>query len=97
MPRILTDHETILRWAQACGVEPVCLESRPESDGVMPHLVMVGDEVARFGRRISWPAWFHLFDAQNLALLIEDAVCQPSPVHHVITRPPGEMHAPRGA
>jgi hypothetical protein len=97
MPRILTDHETILRWAHACGVEPMCAESRPDAQGVMLHLVSAGDRVERPGRRISWPAWFHLFDAQNLALVIEDAIRQPSPVHRVIKRPPTEMLAPAGA
>ena len=85
MSRLLTDHETIRRWADACGVQP---RRRVSDGGDDPGLQFspATDELAAV-ELVSWAAWFHLFDAHNLALEIDDAARQPSPANQVVKRP----------
>ena len=93
MPHVLTDHETIRRWAEARGVRPAVVSpDRPDrqDDVDLGDPPAAGRKRRRLGttsaRPVTWAEWFQHFDANDLALLIEDAARQPS--HLQQNRPP---------
>jgi hypothetical protein len=87
MPRILTDHETIRRWAEGCGVQPRCPEAMPGEEGPGLQLSPAEADISPAAQPVTWAAWFRLFDAHDLALVIDDASRQPSPFNQIVKRP----------
>jgi hypothetical protein len=91
MPHALTDHETIRRWAEARGVRPAAVvdPDHPDTGGVDIRLTQPGvnpDEADESLEPVTWAEWFRRFDANELALLIEDAARQPSTFNKLVRR-----------
>ena len=70
--RTLTDHDAIKSWAEERGGKPAMVSATAEEgDGV-------GVLRFDFGRddegleEIEWETWFETFDAQKLALIVQD-------------------------
>jgi hypothetical protein len=90
MPHVLTDHETIRRWAEARGARPARV--KPGRDATLSYtddpicLVIPGASPADAVERITWHEWFRKFDEHELALLIENAHRQPSTFNRLIKR-----------
>jgi hypothetical protein len=86
MPHALTDHETIRRWADACGIVPAVAADQPRADRDVEIRLASRDDAPEDGMRLSWAAWFQRFDAADLALLIDDASRQPSTFNRLVPR-----------
>ena len=74
MAHALTDHERIRQWTEARGGGPACVRGtgRAGDPGIL-RLDLPGGAGNESLQRISWDAWFRKFDAQQLALLVDDA------------------------
>ncbi|HYN06873.1 MAG TPA: hypothetical protein VES67_05750 [Vicinamibacterales bacterium] len=90
MAHVLTDHETIRRWAEARGARPARARK-----GRQARLTVTADDIwldipgtspAGAVEPISWHEWFCQFDAHELALLIENANRQPSTFNLLVKR-----------
>lgn len=91
MAHALTDHETIRRWAEARGVRPAAVVNpeAPDDDGLEIRLTQPDTspgETDESVEPVTWAEWFRHFDANDLALLIEDAARQPSPFNKLVPR-----------
>ena len=70
--RTLTDHDEIKSWAEERGGKPAMVSATAdEGDGVgVIRLDFGGDDEGLEG--ITWDTWFETFDAQSLALVVQD-------------------------
>lgn len=74
MAHALMDHERIRQWTEARGGLPACVRGtgRAGDPGIL-RLDLPGGAGNESLQHISWDAWFRKFDAQQLALLVDDA------------------------
>lgn len=68
MSETTTDHETIMKWADARGGEPAKVDT--DQEGGILRLAFGQDDDAL--TMISWDEWFEIFEAESLALVYED-------------------------
>lgn len=76
--RVTTDHEVILRWAEARGVKP----ARVVGTGAKWRRWLDSPDVPRHPRvpgttnleEISWDDWFRKFDESGLAFVYDEAI-----------------------
>lgn len=69
----LTDHNQIRRWAEQRDAAPACVRStRRRGDIGMIRLDFRGYSGAGSLEEISWEEWFHKFDENNLALIVQN-------------------------
>jgi hypothetical protein len=90
MPHVLTDHETIRRWAEARGAKPARVnpgrEARLSYTDDPICLQIPGASAEGVCELITWHEWFRKFDEHELALLIENAHRQPSTFNRLVKR-----------
>ena len=73
MAQVLIDHDRIREWAQARGGAPASVRGTGSSgDPGLLRIDLPGGAGNDSLQRISWDDWFRKFDAQQLALLIDD-------------------------
>jgi hypothetical protein len=71
--RTLTDHEEIMKWAEERNAKPSCvLGTGDEKDSGVLRLDFPGYSGEDSLQPISWDEWFHKFDENALALLVQD-------------------------
>jgi hypothetical protein len=71
--QVLTDHEEIRQWAEERRAKPTCVKGTGSGDNVgMIRLDFPGFTGADSLQPISWEEWFDQFEANNLALLVQD-------------------------
>jgi hypothetical protein len=71
--RPLIDHDDIREWAEARGAKPACVRrTGGKGDPGMIRLDFPGFSGARSLAPLRWDEWFKAFDANNLALLVQD-------------------------
>jgi hypothetical protein len=69
----LTAHREIRTWAEARGARPACVKGTGgKADTGMIRLDFPGFSGGESLQQISWPEWFRQFDANNLALLVQE-------------------------
>ena len=90
MSHVLTDHETIRRWAEARGAKPARVN--PGREATLSYtddpicLQIPGASADGVCELITWHEWFRKFDEHDLALLIENAHRQPSTFNRLVKR-----------
>lgn len=98
---VLTDHETIRRWAEARGARPASVKRVNGSDlgyaAAAICLDIPGASAKDAIEPITWHEWFRTFDEHDLALLIENASRQPSTFNKLVKRGSVEPSAPNPA
>lgn len=73
MAQVLIDHDRIRQWAEARGGAPASVRGTGSSgDPGLLRIDLPGGAGNDSLQRISWDDWFRKFDAQQLALLIDD-------------------------
>ena len=73
----LVDHGEIRRWAEKRNARPACVRGTGGSnDPGMIRLDFPGFSGARSLEHIDWDEWFRAFDANNLALLVQDTTAR---------------------
>ena len=73
MAQVLIDHDRIRQWAEARGGAPASVRGTgSSSDPGLLRIDLPGGAGNDSLQRISWDDWFRKFDAQQLALLIDD-------------------------
>jgi hypothetical protein len=73
----LTGHREIRAWAEARGARPACVKGTGgRNDPGMIRLDFPGFTGAKSLQEISWREWFSQFDANNLALLVQEQTRQ---------------------
>ena len=86
---VVSDHETIRRWAEARGMQPCRVDG---DDAAAQHVSVVirlhPAEAAKPPslRDVSWNEWFLAFDSADLVLMIEEAARQPSAIYRIVPR-----------
>jgi hypothetical protein len=71
--RVLTDHEDIRRWAEARHAQPARVKGTGgKRDPGLIRLDFPGFSGEGKLQPISWDEWFKAFDANNLALIVQD-------------------------
>ena len=96
----MTDHEEIRRWAEARGAKPACVRNTGRKGDVgMIRLDFPGFSGARSLQPISWDDWFKSFDANNLALLVQEKTArgQQSNFNKLVSRGAGSQSKAAGA
>ncbi len=69
----LTDHEAIREWAESRRARPACVTGTGGKDDVgMIRLDFPGYTGGDSLQEISWEEWFRQFDANGLALVVQD-------------------------
>ena len=69
----LTDHERIREWAEERKAKPACVKGTGgKNDPGMIRLDFPGFSGADSLEPISWEEWFRAFDANRLALLVQE-------------------------
>jgi len=69
----LTDHEAIRRWAESRKARPACVKGTGGRDDTgMIRLDFPGYSGEDSLQEISWDEWFSQFDANKLALIVQD-------------------------
>jgi hypothetical protein len=69
----LIDHDRIRQWAEERDARPACVKGTGgKNDTGMIRLDFPGFSGARSLQPISWTEWFRQFDANNLALLVQE-------------------------
>ena len=69
----LTDHDEIRKWAEARGAKPACVRGTGGKDDTgMIRLDFAGYSGGDSLQEISWEEWFEAFDANNLALVVQE-------------------------
>jgi hypothetical protein len=73
----LTDHEAIRRWAESRGARPACVTGTgDEHDVGMIRLDFPGYSGGDSLQPISWDQWFAQFDANGLALIVQEQTAE---------------------
>jgi hypothetical protein len=82
----LIDHDRIREWAEARGGAPASVRGTGRAgDPGLLRIDMAGGAGNESLQRISWDDWFRKFDAQQLALVIDDAD-RPSTFNKLVSR-----------
>jgi hypothetical protein len=69
----MTDHDQIRQWAEERGAQPASVKGTGgKGDTGMIRLDFPGFSGAKSLQKISWNEWFRQFDANNLALIVQD-------------------------
>jgi hypothetical protein len=69
----ITDHARIRQWAETRGAKPSCVRGTGgKADPGMIRLDFPGYSGGDSLQEISWDEWFKAFDANNLALLVQE-------------------------
>ena len=70
----LVDHEQIRQWAEERGAQPACVRGTGRKKGEigMIRLDFPGFSGEKSLQSISWDEWFEQFDANNLALVVQE-------------------------
>ena len=69
----MTDHEEIRRWAEERRAVPACVRGTGgDADTGMIRLDFPGYSGEESLQEISWDDWFEKFDANGLALIVQD-------------------------
>ena len=69
----VTDHQKIRQWAEARGAKPACVRGTGgKADTGMIRLDFPGYSGGDSLQEIGWDEWFKAFEANNLALLIQE-------------------------
>jgi hypothetical protein len=68
---VVTDHDTIRRWAEERGGQPASVKNTAE-DGAGVLRIDFDPEPAEGLELISWETFFEKFDAENLGFLHQD-------------------------
>jgi hypothetical protein len=80
--KTITDHDEIQRWTEQRGGKPACVRGTGGKHDVgmlrleFPDRAQSNDEGLR---PISWEDWFAAFDANGLALIVQDETAQGKP------------------
>jgi hypothetical protein len=73
----LTDHDAIRRWAESRGGRPACVTGTGDEDDVgMIRLDFPGFSGGDTLAPISWEQWFAQFDANGLALIVQETTAE---------------------
>jgi len=89
----LTDHDAIRRWAEERGGKPACVKGTGGKDDTgMIRLDFPGYSGEGKLQPISWDDWFKSFDANDLALLVQDETAdgQQSNFNKIVARATAE-------
>jgi hypothetical protein len=69
----LTEHDDIQRWAESRRAKPACVKGTGDRNDVgMIRLDFPGYSGEDSLQEISWDEWFEQFDANGLALLVQE-------------------------
>jgi hypothetical protein len=69
----LTDHDAIREWAESRGATPACVTGTGDEDDVgMIRLDFPGYSGGDVLQPITWEQWFAQFDANGLALVVQE-------------------------
>jgi hypothetical protein len=69
----LTDHDAIRAWAESRGARPACVTGTGDEDDVgMLRLDFPGYSGGDSLQAITWEQWFAQFDANGLALVVQE-------------------------
>jgi hypothetical protein len=80
--RTITDHDEIRQWAEARDARPACVKGTGgPGDAGMIRLDFPGYSGADSLQPISWDEWFTQFDANRLALLVQDTTASGEESH----------------
>jgi ferritin-like metal-binding protein YciE len=89
----LTDHEEIRRWAEDRNAKPACVRGTGGGgDTGMIRLDFPGYSGRESLEEISWDDWFEKFDANNLALVVQETTTrgQKSNFNKIVSRESAE-------
>ena len=73
----VTDHERIREWAEERGAKPACVRGTGgKQDTGMIRLDFPGYSGGDSLQEITWDEWFEAFEANGLALLIQEETAE---------------------